>query len=412
MSLRLPERNVWIPGILIVAQVSIAAPVETRVSPVGGPAAAASQSRRIVAVGDVHGAFDELTGILRETGLIDDELRWTGGNAIFVQTGDFTDRGPEVRQCMDLLMRLQQEAPDAGGEVIVLLGNHEVMNLVSEVRDVAPVEYVSFVDDDSGRRQDEAYDAWAEVRAARARAAGDPEPPLGDDWRAAWEVQYPLGFSERMDAFGPQGTYGRWLRELPAAVRIGNILFMHAGVTPALADRSVDQINEQIWAEIGLFADVKAEMMNRDLITPNAKFREIIAFASTEFDRLSAASDPASGAALDDREARFAQSLQMVANVLEWQLLDQEGPMFFRGWALWPDTQQEVAAEILSKQGASHIVVAHTTQLDGSIKVRFAGGAFLIDTGMLKYYGGRPSALEILDGRFTAIYLGDRVELF
>ena len=86
--------------------------------------------------------------------------------------------------------------------------------------------------------------------------------------------------------------------------------------------------------------------------------------------------------------------------------------MFFRGWALWTDTEQEVAAEILSKQGISNIVVAHTTQLDGTIKVRFAGGAFLIDTGMLKYYGGRPSALEISDGRFTAIYLGDRVELF
>lgn len=413
MSLRLSKRSLWILGVLAVAQVSVAAPADTGVSVLDAPVATASQSRRIVAVGDIHGAFDELTSILQETGLIDEELRWSGGDAIFVQTGDFTDRGPNVRRCMDLLMRLQQEAPDAGGEAIVLLANHEVMNLVSAVRDVAPVEYAAFVDDDSARRQDEAFEGWAEIRAERARAAGDPEPPLGDDVRAAWEVQYPLGYSERMDAFGPQGTYGRWLRELPTAARIGDILFMHAGVSPALADRTVDQINEQVWTETGLFDDVKAEMVNRDLITPNAKIEEIVAIARTELGRILAASDRASGAASNDREARFAESLQLVANVSRWQLLDENGFLWFRGWAMWTDADQDVVAEVLGRQGVSHIVVAHTTQLDGTIKARFTGGVFLIDTGMLTaHYGGRPSALEIVDGRFTAIYVGERVELF
>ncbi len=413
MSLRSLKRILWILGVLAFAQVSIAAPIATDASLIDAPAATASQSRRIVAVGDIHGAFDELTSILQEAGLIDRELRWSGSDAIFVQTGDFTDRGPNVRRCMDLLMRLQQEAPDAGGEVIVLLANHEVMNLVSAVRDVAAVEYAAFVDDNSARRQDRAFEAWAEIRAERARAAGAPEPPLGDDVRDAWEAQYPLGYSERMDAFGPQGTYGRWLRQLPTAARIGGILFMHAGVSPALADRSVEQINEQIWREIGVFADTKAEMVNRDLITPNAKIEEVVAIARTELGGILAPSDPASSAASSDREARFAQSLQMVANVDRWQLLDENGFLWFRGFALWTEAEKEVVAEILTKQGVSHIVVAHTTQPDGTIKARFAGGVFLIDTGMLTaHYGGRPSALEIVDGRFTAIYVGERVELF
>ena len=406
--------RVWILGFLAAAQVFIAAPGDTAVSPTDSPVAIASQSRRIVAVGDIHGAFDELTSILQEAGLIDEELHWSGGDTIFVQTGDFTDRGPNVRQCIDLLMRLQQEAPDSGGETIVLLANHEVMNLVSAVRDVAPVEYAAFVDDGSARRQDEAFEAWAEIRAERARAAGTPEPSRGDDLRAAWEAQYPLGYSERMDAFGPQGTYGRWLRTLPTAVRIGDILFMHAGVSPALADRTIDQMNEQIWREIGVFTATKAEMVERDLITPNAKIDEIISIAGAEVRRVSATSDPASsGATPDDREGRFIASLRLVANVSRWQLLDENGFLWFRGWAMWTDTDEEVVTEVLSKQGVSRIVVAHTTQLDATIKARFSGGVFLIDTGMLtSHYGGRPSALEIVGGRFTAIYVGERVELF
>ena len=413
MSLRSAARGWWILGLLGVAHLFIAASVGAGTSPAEGPIAAASQSRRIVAVGDIHGAFDELTSILREAGLIDEDLRWAGGEAIFVQTGDFTDRGPNVRKCMDLLMRLQQEAPGAGGEVIVLLANHEVMNLVSVVRDVAAVEYATFADDDSGRRQDEAFEAWAKIRAERARAAGDPEPALGDDLRAAWEVEYPLGYSERMEAFGPRGTYGKWLRERPTAVRIEDTLFMHAGVSPALADRSVDEMNDQIWTEIGVYSDVKDEMVNRGLITPNAKLNEVIAIARAELGRIFAASDPAFGDTPSARDARFTESLQSVANVDRWQLLDENGFLWFRGWAMWTDVDQELVAEVLGKQGVSRIVVAHTTQPDATIKARFNGGVFLIDTGMLaSHYGGRPSALEIVDGRFTAIYVGERVELF
>ena len=43
--------------------------------------------RRIVAIGDVHGAFDQLVGILQTAGLIDANRRWSGGTAILVQTG-------------------------------------------------------------------------------------------------------------------------------------------------------------------------------------------------------------------------------------------------------------------------------------------------------------------------------------
>jgi len=43
---------------------------------------------RIVAIGDVHGSYDRLVGILQAVGLIDARQRWTGGKAHLVQLGD------------------------------------------------------------------------------------------------------------------------------------------------------------------------------------------------------------------------------------------------------------------------------------------------------------------------------------
>ena len=71
---------------------------------------------RIVAVGDVHGSYDGLVGILRPAGLLDDDDHWIGGATTLVQVGDLLDRGADVRAVMDLLMRLQGEAAAAGGK--------------------------------------------------------------------------------------------------------------------------------------------------------------------------------------------------------------------------------------------------------------------------------------------------------
>ena len=57
--------------------------------------AAAQSSKRIVAVGDLHGDYEAWTAIARDAGLVDARGRWAGGTTIFVQTGDITDRGPD-----------------------------------------------------------------------------------------------------------------------------------------------------------------------------------------------------------------------------------------------------------------------------------------------------------------------------
>ncbi len=85
---------------------------------------------RIVAIGDVHGAYDTFVENLKATGLVDDALDWIGGKTHLVQTGDVLDRGPDSRKAIDLLMKLEPQAGAAGGRVHALIGNHEFFNAV------------------------------------------------------------------------------------------------------------------------------------------------------------------------------------------------------------------------------------------------------------------------------------------
>ena len=160
-------------------------------------ATAATASPRVVAVGDIHGDFDALVEILQETGLIDAEQRWIGGDAVLVQTGDFLDRGSKVR---------------------------EVMNLMGDLRDVAKEAYLSFVGENSEKRRQEAYQDDLELYKRRSQLLGQ-EPSITTKFEKQWMQSHPPGFLEYRDALQPHGKYGGWLRKRPAIVQIGDTLF-------------------------------------------------------------------------------------------------------------------------------------------------------------------------------------------
>jgi hypothetical protein len=390
----------------VTARPATALLTATALALAASPAPAAQDSRRIVAIADIHGALGNFTAIMQEVGLLDDDLHWSGGDAILVQTGDILDRGPDVRAALDLLMRLQEEAPRAGGEVIVALGNHEAMNLVGHWRDTTPDDSAAFVDEHSEQRRDDAWDEWRDMRRELAEKLGAGSPRFD---REAWDEAHPLGWFERMDAFGPEGRYGRWLRSLPTAVRIDNLLFMHAGLNPEYGDLSAEQINERVFEELRRFDDTKQLMVDAGLITPHADLVEMITSADdmlvTMVRRLEE-----TGAQLDAAGQRLARALGWMIGYADWQLLTRDGLLWFRGLARWPEKEhaQEVA-DLLERQRIDHIIVGHTVQLDGEIRTRFDGGVFLADTGMLtEVYSGRPAALEIVDGTFTARYVGER----
>lgn len=86
-------------------------------------------SAPIYAMSDIHGHYEIFMRLLQSRGLVSEEGAWTGGDAHLWLLGDYTDRGPDGLGVIELIMRLQQQAAEAGGQVIPLLGNHEVLLL-------------------------------------------------------------------------------------------------------------------------------------------------------------------------------------------------------------------------------------------------------------------------------------------
>jgi hypothetical protein len=354
---------------------------------------AAVAGDRVVAVGDVHGSYEGLVSILQRAELIDDNNHWVGGDATLVQTGDLFDRGLQIREVLDLLMKLQGEAAGAGGKVLVLLGNHEGMNLTGFFRDVNPDLYALFADSRSEKRRKKAYRNFTRFWEARAAAEGFQPPVFDDEIEAKWMAAYPPGFIEYMEALGPEGRYGKWLRTLPAAVLIGDVLFIHGGVGPELRGLTVEEINLKVAEELAALDTARAYMIKQRLIPTTADLNFMIA----EYRKMEEP-DPI---------------LAGLADVDQWFLRWEHGPLWFRGGARWDEeTQGAEMAEILDGIGAARVVGGHTVQHPARIQVRFDGRVFLIDTGMLEsHYDGQPSALVIEDGSYTAIYVDGSEEL-
>jgi hypothetical protein len=317
-----------------------------------------STPNRVVAVGDVHGAFERFVKILQAAQLVDNKQKWIGRGAVLVQTGDVVDRGPDGRRALDLLRRLEGEAERAGGRVLALVGNHEVMGMAGDLRYVSAAEYGTFRNGDSTDLRDRVLTALAGRAEASARGSGEKFDR--DAFRVEFLAQTPLGQIERQLAFGPEGEYGRWLRARDTVVKVNGILFIHGGISPAVAALGCEGVNDAVRGELKALP-VDAERLSKFLATR------------------------------------------------------EDGPLWYRGLAI--ENEATLAGDvtaILEKLQARAIVVGHTVTSNNRIATRFDGRVVQIDTGMLGesfFPGGRASALEIQDGRFVAIYEDGREQL-
>ena len=363
---------------------------------------AQAQQPRTVAVGDVHGSFDAFVAVLQAAGIIDAKRQWSGGATVLVQTGDVFDRGTGVRQSLDLLMRLEGEAKRAGGRVEALLGNHEIMNLIHEFRDVNPAEYASFADERSESRRRRAYDDHARV----AKRRGGNPPALED-----WMREHPQGYVEYVDALGPRGKYGRWLRSHKVVTAVEGTGFMHAGIRPDVPETpaSLEEINRIALKDVTRWDDTKAAMVQAQLVPPACSLDEAIQAAGNELVRIGEAIK-ANAPPGDHVTRELVESLQWLIQIGKSPLLDSEGPLWFRGFALWTDEESAKVTAVLQRFGVRRFVTGHTPQMPGRIRARFDNRIFLIDTGMLSSYfkGGRASAIELLGNGVTAIYTDAR----
>ena len=360
----------------------------------------ATASARVVAVGDIHGDFDALVSILQEAGIIDDQHNWSGGAATLVQTGDFLDRGAKHRRIMDLFMALEVQAAETNGRVVVLLGNHEMMNLMGDLRYVSPEVYLDFANASSEERRRKAYQDNLEL-LKRA-----PEPEFERQWMQA----HPPGFLEYREALDPEGKYGRWLRNRPAVVQVEDTLFLHGGIHPNLSSLKVEEINQRIKREIQSLDRSTRYMVKEQLILPFFTLEEIRTAAEAELGRRES---KGTNGTLGNEDEGIAV-LQDFLAYGSWLSTHPDGPLWFRGFAQWSEEEgAQQLPQLLRAYGVKHFVVGHTPQLPVQIQMRFEGKIFLIDTGMLSSYyrGGGASALEIQDGKFTAIYLDSREEL-
>ena len=307
-------------------------------------------TERVVAIGDVHGAFDTFVAILREAGLIGGNRRWSGGRAVLVQTGDVLDRGPDSKKVLDLLRSLEGEAARAGGQVHALVGNHEVMRLIGDLRYVSAKEYEAFQTPESSSLRNTLYASASTAMRDQARKTGAKFDEGA--YSKAFFAETPLGLVEMHRAFSPKGDYGAWLRTRRAFIKLNGVLFVHGGFSPAVA---------------------------------------------------------ASGcAALATRTRLELQAATLDATTTVELLSREDGPLWYRGLVNGTATEADVTA-VLTALGAKAIVVGHSSTKDGKIQPHFGGRVVAIDTGMLGgtfYPNGAPSALEITGDTMTAIYIG------
>jgi hypothetical protein len=313
------------------------------------PAAAApAQAQRIIAVGDLHGDYDAWMDIARAAGLVDAQGRWAGGNTILVQLGDITDREPDSLKIIRSLQQLTRQAPRSGGRVVVVLGDHEAMNLLGDLRYTTPGEFAAFADIQSADRRERVYQANRANIEASAHAAN---PALTSEAiKQAWLAAHPLGWVEHRLAWGPNGELGRWATHNPAVVEIAGTLFVHGGLTAEYAKLPLTTINQRVAAAM---------------------------------------------AAADDSPTTI--------------LYDPLGPLWYRGLAI-PDadaaavrakepgprlTLDQEVSTVLAAYGARRIVIGHTPRMHG-IEITPDGRVARIDTGITRFYGGPLSWLEIV----------------
>lgn len=318
-------------------------------------AAAPAAAERIVAIGDLHGDYDAYRDIVVAAGVADDKGGWTGGDAILVQLGDFADRGPDSLRIIRNLQALETGAPLAGGKVVVLVGNHEAMNVTGDLRYVHSGEYAAFATRNSEKFRDQVFEDSEKAILSQYLQGGAELSVKAAHRRFVEET--PLGMLEHRRAWKPSGEIGTWIAAHPAIVKIGDVVFVHGGLSAEFAARSIDRINAEVSIALATGDTSKGSILTDDL-----------------------------------------GPLWYRGNILRDQPrppIEGEAPAPVR-----PSIEEELA-QVLSAYQAKRLVVAHTPHPAG-IVASHDGRLVRIDTGISAYYGGVRSYLELKDGQAMA----------
>ena len=344
-----------------------------------------SDIARVVAIGDVHGSYDEVCDLLRGLALIDEGLAWSGGETHLVFVGDLLDRGPGDRELLDLVRRLQEQAAAAGGRVHVILGNHDAMNLVYDFRYVSKEGFRAFEDLE---QPEDRPAAWKEYKRSMRGSALNR-----DELRAAFDKRYPPGYFGRVRAFGPQGEYGQWYMEQAGIIRINDVVFVHGGLTEGVAALGLEEINREIFADLRCYQEHRTRFQRNAGVSHFASFRELMnaAFAIQ--------------ATVSDKKLQARIEAGKLRKFLDSLVIVPDGPLWYRGNSLEDERiERDRLEECLELLGARALVVGHTGTRSGRIQVRFDEQLFRTDVGLVHNHWPQAVVFEegkarIFDGR-------------
>jgi Calcineurin-like phosphoesterase len=381
------RRSSWWPVIACLAALVPGAPADAQAQ------AETAQWRgvdRVIAFADVHGAYNDLAPLLREAGIVDAQGHWSAGRAHVVSLGDLLDRGADSRKVMDLLMRLQQEAATAGGALHVVLGNHEAMNVLGDLRYVDPGEYASYQDLEPAGVRAQALQAWQAAQGGDATTFGQKFPP---------------GYFGHRVALAPGGKYGKWLLGLPVAITINDTLFMHAGPSKVLRGLSLSDLNQRYRAALADYVQLETQLEQAGLLQAGDAFSSRPQLAAQRL----AARVPTDGSAAAAPPADLADAVKRFTAADENPLLNPDGPNWYRGEALCNEAAEaDVLDPLLAQYGVTRLVVGHTPTRDSRAVTRFDGHVVKLDAGMNRaVYKGRAAALTIEGDRLTVRYAGE-----
>lgn len=305
---------------------------------------------RIVAISDLHGDYEQYLRVMEYAGLIDKKGKWTGGNTHLVQTGDITDRGPDSRKIIDHMVKLAKQAKRKGGYVHMLIGNHEAMNVIGDLRYVSEGEFKAFTTRNSAALRQRQWES--QLQWMRANMLTFEELDLVA-YRAEWEQQVPLGWVEHRQGWAFSGEYGSWTKKNPVAIKVNDTIFLHGGISAKYCKFSLQSLTEQVIA------------------------------------------------AMED----YDPAVQTI-------IKDDLGPLWYRGLAREDETElfSQTLDNILERYGAKRIVVGHTPT-GGAVWPRFDQRVVVNDTGIASHYGSHIGILELTDEGATAIYGEKRIPL-
>lgn len=180
---------------------------QVKLHPVVRPQWKYEQPEKVFVMSDPHGDLDSFVNLLQANHVIDQKYHWSFGRNQLVIIGDAFDRGNDVLPILWLIYQLEEEARCAGGNVAFLLGNHETLVLMNDLRYVAD-KYMVLAD------------------------------KLG--------IKYGT-------LFRPASELGSWLCTRNTMQQTGPYLFVHAGISRAFLEQDFDipTVNGQV--SLGLY---------------------------------------------------------------------------------------------------------------------------------------------------------------